>query len=131
MTRKNSEITIHCPLNKETRPTTVGGPACELCSAMITLSKRMNDLSVEFNNSPMVREYKKIREDYNILENSHRKCDGCGICFGGYHIAKKFLTIDKKSYCQYCVVDIKKNGIKSFNERIGKGNSKGNINEEI
>jgi hypothetical protein len=107
-------VTIHCPLNAEIKPITQGGPACELCSALQTMSKKMIEMEKEYNRLPAVIEFKRLQKEFSELDKSHRKCAGCGLCFGGAHLAEVFSRHGGKDYCQYCTVKIKKIGITAF-----------------
>ena len=111
---RRPSVTIHCPLNAEIKPITQGGPACELCSALRTMTKKMAEMEKEYNRLPAVIEFKRLQKDFADLDKSHRKCAGCGLCFGGAHIGEVFSKHNGKDYCQYCTAKIKKIGIVAF-----------------
>ena len=73
----------------------------------------------QIKESEPLRLYKQAAKTYSELNKSHRRCAGCGLCFGGHHIAKPAATYKELGeVCQWCKKTIDKIGIKKFKESI-------------
>jgi hypothetical protein len=97
-----------------------GKNPCEICSAIVKLGEIVNQTKKEIGLLEPVKAYQRMLVEYKKLSNSHLKCVGCGLCFGGHHIAKTFRYIKelKGDVCQWCAIDIDKNGLELFIQRV-------------
>lgn len=99
-----------CPL-KEPIATSEEGTSmpCEVCNVIKHLANVFTELEAK---------YKEIRKEYLEIKRSHWNCAGCGLCFGGKHIAIPNKIEGLGDVCQWCKVDIDKYGLASFMKRI-------------
>jgi Fe-S-cluster-containing dehydrogenase component len=69
-----------------------------------------------------VKAYREMYWDMKELRASHKTCPGCGMCFGGHHLAVPFKHYKDIGYvCEWCADSIKKEGITAFNKRRKEG----------
>jgi hypothetical protein len=119
---------------KRVEPSDMGGIPCELCLVLDTMDKSLNALLKKINTSEaviyrdklniMIRESKAMK-DYKAavathlrLSKSHKKCKGCGMCFGGEHLAFVFTNLPGfGDICEWCANELKENGRQAFIER--------------
>lgn len=84
------------------------------------LLARYTQIKINKEKLPQVVAFKTLKAEFTKLNNSHKKCAGCGLCFGGNHIALEFRNVPelKGDVCQYCASDIDEHGLEEFIERV-------------
>jgi hypothetical protein len=134
-----------CPLEK----TMENNVPCGYCSLMFELQNRASNLRTEIANTELVLSIKEaekliakarkqiegseaskaLKEMESLsrkVNRSHMKCAGCGLCFGGKHLADNTTHVEGVGdICQWCSAELKRMGIKPWLERIHKGLEKG------
>ena len=94
---------------------------CELCSIIEDLKIIVGEAAKEVKQSELVKTYERMKKEYRKLLKTHRKCPGCGLCFGGFHLAFPHYEKGIGNVCQWCAKDIADNGIEKFKEKLKKG----------
>jgi hypothetical protein len=78
---------MECPNIKNIGPSTSGCIPCELCSIINELGKLVSETGKQVRQLEPVIAYERMKKEYLKLSNSHAHCAGCGLMFGGQHIA--------------------------------------------
>ena len=109
-----------CKLVKgDINPSSVGGPACEICALGEKIEKTINDCNKLIEESPYAVSIKELKEQLSKLRKNHQTCAGCGLCFGDEHIAIKFgHVVGIGDICQWCGAEHKRLGDAKWNERL-------------
>jgi hypothetical protein len=110
-----------CIINKVEIGKAEDNVPCELCALILELGKLVNETAKQIKQLEPVIAYEKMKEEFSILNKTHTKCKGCGLCFGGHHLAFPKEVDGIGEVCQWCEEEIKKLGLKKFKARITKG----------
>ena len=117
MTRKTLRETLDktCPQKADLKPSQFGGPACEICAAIKQLGEIVDRTKHAIDESETIKAYQEMLKEYKKINSAHKTCVGCGLCFGGNHLAfPAYTSTDGKQFCQYCAAGIKKRGYNVF-----------------
>jgi hypothetical protein len=112
-------MTSKCPISQETGKSEENKIPCEYCATIKGLGELVSKAREEIKKLEAVIAFEKMKKEYSKLSRSHDHCAGCGLLFGGYHIAKKMQYIRGiGNVCQWCFQDIEKQGVEEFKERM-------------
>jgi hypothetical protein len=90
---------------------------CELCDLIVELRKIVSQTGADIKQLAPVIAYEAMKKDMAKIEKMHKKCAGCGLCFGGEHIAMKRYVANIGYVCQWCEKEIETRGINDFIKR--------------
>lgn len=124
---------MNCPITKEKIGLSEKGKIpCELCALVQHLhtlvleagkeiAVKKLELLKEFNSLEPVQQFEQMKTELHKLEKSHKRCAGCGLCFGGHHIAVSMRNVPEiGEVCQWCAKEIDRQGLEVFKKRIKK-----------
>jgi len=95
---------------------------CELCALIYSLSSVVDESKRELEDTKVMKAFRRMEATLKELKKSHKVCAGCGLCFGGFHIAAETKNIKGLGIvCQWCADEIEKQGLKIFLERMKQG----------
>ena len=82
--------------------------------------QKKNKKKNEFNDAklPFTNLLSKLARAVSIIDKGHPKCLGCGLLFGGYHIAYPTTIAGIGEVCQWCWEDYRKYGRAVFLKRL-------------
>lgn len=88
---------------------------CYMCDLIVNIGNEINKLDTDVNSLQFVKDLKELKKLYSTLKSSHKQCVGCGLCFGGQHMAipTKFQP-GIGMLCQYCTEYFSKVGQQRF-----------------
>ena len=92
-----------------------GKAPCELCAIIDALRKVVASATKQINTSEAVKAWKQMQKEFQKIHANHWVCAGCGLCFGGKHLAEpvKFVK-DLGHVCRWCDSEIKEWGLEKF-----------------
>jgi len=97
----------------------MGGERCELCILIKDLGKLVDETAKQIKKLEPVIAFERMKKEYGKLRKTHHVCAGCGLCFGGHHIAFPAKIVPKVGgVCQWCAAEINKNGLTAFKKRL-------------
>jgi hypothetical protein len=101
------------------------GYPCDLCLQLGVMREAIVKMNKEYEHSDAMKSYNRALAILRELEKTHIKCAGCGLCFGGLHIATKMQTVPALGpVCQYCAKEIEKYGLSEFLKRVNRDTAK-------
>lgn len=95
-----------------------GKTPCELCAIIDSLRILIAETAKEVKQLEPVKAYARMRMEFLKLQQTHKKCPGCGLCFGGFHIALPVYVEGIGDVCQWCAKDIKQVGLEKFMRKL-------------
>jgi len=110
-----------CPLTKDAH---VEDAPCDLCALIQKLGELVSKASKEVKELEPIKQFNRMKAGYNELNKTHKRCAGCGLCFGGSHIAFPYFVNGIGRVCQWCSQDIDKKGIEAFKKSMKRQNEK-------
>ena len=100
---------LNCKMVKRIpAPSSEGGIPCELCDVLDNMGEKLNEFARTFNT---------LKKTFEALQKTHKRCNGCGLCFGGHHVAFPKDVPGIGEVCQWCAQEIKDKGLETFKER--------------
>jgi hypothetical protein len=103
---------------KVVSPSSIGGVPCELCLVLANMSDNIAKLEDMVKSSNVMKDLKLAHSTYGALLKSHKRCSGCGMCFGGDHEAKPFkFAKEIGDICEWCAKELEQNGKQEFINR--------------
>jgi len=88
---------------------------CELCALIYKLREVFSQTSKDIEELEPVIAWREMKKQLHKLEKTHHKCAGCGLCFGGSHIAWPTRNVKGLGdVCQWCTKQIDEVGLQQF-----------------
>lgn len=91
---------------------------CDFCQLISQIGAIVEKSGKEVRKLEPVIAYNKMQREYKKLKRTHKRCAGCGLCFGGDHIAFPGIVPGIGEVCQWCEAEIEEGGLDEFKARL-------------